>query len=193
MPATRPIVPKRRDDANPGACVFRRLRRHEAACRLRRMKKQSSPSPGNMVIAPSGGPSMVINQSLVGAVLAARWTDRIGHVYGARHGIDGILAEDFIDLGRISEKKLEAIERTPSSALGSVRHKPTPEDCRRIFEVLRRRDVRYFFYIGGNDSAETVHVVAREARRSAFDLACFHIPNTIDNDLRGGNDHTPVT
>ena len=66
-------------------------------------------NPGNMVIAQSGGPSMVINQSLVGAVLAARWTDRIGHVLGARHGIDGILAEDFIDLGRVSEKKLEAI------------------------------------------------------------------------------------
>ena len=156
------------------------------------MKKQTTPAvPGNMVIAQSGGPSMVINQSLVGAVLAARWTDRIGHVYGARHGIDGILAEDFVDLGRVPEKKLEAIARTPSSALGSVRHKPSPDDCRRLFEVLRRRDVRYFFYIGGNDSAETVHVVAREARRAKFDLACFHIPKTIDNDLRGGNDHTP--
>ena len=155
------------------------------------MKKKTSPAPGNMVIAQSGGPSMVINQSLVGAVLAARWTDKIGRIYGARHGIDGILAEDFADLRRIPEKKLEAIARTPSSALGSVRHKPTPEDCRRLFEVLRRRDVRYFFYIGGNDSAETVHVVAREARRAAFDLACFHIPKTIDNDLRGGNDHTP--
>ena len=156
------------------------------------MKKQTTPAvPGNMVIAQSGGPSMVINQSLVGAVLAARRSGRVGHVYGARHGIDGILAEDFVDLGRVSEKKLEAIARTPSSALGSVRHKPTPEDCQRLFEVLRRRDVRYFFYIGGNDSAETVHVVAREARRAKFDLACFHIPKTIDNDLRGGNDHTP--
>ena len=148
-------------------------------------------TPGNMVVAQSGGPSMVINQSLVGAVLAARWTDRIGRVFGARHGIDGILTEDFVDLGRVPEKTLEAIARTPSSALGSVRHKPSPDDCRRIFEVLRRRDVRFFFYIGGNDSAETAHVVAQEARRAKFDLACFHIPKTIDNDLRGGNDHTP--
>ena len=148
-------------------------------------------TPGNMVVAQSGGPSMVINQSLVGAALAARWTKQIGHVWGARHGIDGILKEDFVDLGAIPEATLETVARTPSSALGSVRHKPTPEECRRIFDVLRARDVRFFFYIGGNDSAETVHVVAQEARRAKFDLACFHIPKTIDNDLRGGNDHTP--
>lgn len=146
---------------------------------------------GNMVIAQSGGPSMVINQSLVGAALAARWTKRIGRVWGARHGIDGILKEDFVDLGAIPVSTLEAVAKTPSSALGSVRHKPTPEECRQIFDVLRKRDVRYFFYIGGNDSAETVHVVAQEARRARFNLACFHIPKTIDNDLRGGNDHTP--
>ncbi len=145
----------------------------------------------NMVIAQSGGPSMVINQSLVGAALAARWTDRIGAVYGARHGIDGILREDFVDLRKIPVPQLEAVARTPSSALGSVRHKPTAEECREIFEVLRRRGVRYFFYIGGNDSAETAYLVDREARRAKVDLSCFHIPKTIDNDLRGGNDHTP--
>ena len=156
---------------------------------LPRMNEKQT--PGNMVVAQSGGPSMVINQSLVGAALAARWTKQIGHVWGARHGIDGILKEDFVDLGAIPEATLEAVARTPSSALGSVRHKPTPEECRRIFDVLRARDVRFFFYIGGNDSAETVHVVAQEARRAKFDLACFHIPKTIDNDLRGGNDHTP--
>ncbi len=157
------------------------------------MKKSAtlSSAPGNMVIAQSGGPSMVINQSLVGAVLAARWTDRIGKIYGARHGIDGILKEDFVDLRKISEKKLERVAATPSSALGSVRHKPTADECLALFEVLRRRDIRYFFYIGGNDSAETVHVVHEAALKAGFPLACFHIPKTIDNDLRGGNDHTP--
>ena len=145
----------------------------------------------NMVIAQSGGPSMVINQSLVGAALAARWTDRIGAVYGARHGIDGILHEDFVDLRKIPVQQLETVAHTPSSALGSVRHKPTAEECRAIFEVLRRRGVRYFFYIGGNDSAETAYLVDREARRAKVYLSCFHIPKTIDNDLRGGNDHTP--
>jgi 6-phosphofructokinase 1 len=143
-----------------------------------------------MVIAQSGGPSMVINQSLVGAVLTARASGAIGRIYGAEHGIAGILEEHFVDLRKASVKTLEAVAATPSSALGSVRRKPSPEDCRRIFEVLRSRQVRYFFYIGGNDSAETVHIVDQEAKRAKFDLACFHIPKTIDNDLRG-NDHTP--
>lgn len=145
----------------------------------------------NIVVAQSGGPSMVINQSLVGAVLEARRLGVPGAVLGARHGIDGVLGEDFVDLGKIPARRLETVARTPSSALGSVRHKPTPEECRKIFEVLRRRGVGVFLYIGGNDSAETAHVVAREAKRAKFPLACFHVPKTIDNDLRGGNDHTP--
>jgi len=152
------------------------------------MKK--SAQPGNMVIAQSGGPSMVINQSLIGAVMTARASAVIDKIYGARHGIAGILGEDFIDLRKQSVRTLEAVAQTPSSALGSVRQKPSAEDCKKIFEVLQKRDVRYFFYIGGNDSAETVHIVNQAARRAKFDLACFHIPKTIDNDLRN-NDHTP--
>ncbi len=150
----------------------------------------TKPSVGNMVIAQSGGPSMVINQSLVGAVLAARASDRVNRIYGALNGIAGILEERFVDLRKERPGTLEAVAATPSSALGSVRHKPTPEDCRRLFEVLQSRDVRYFFYIGGNDSAETVHIVDQQARKARFDLACYHIPKTIDNDLRA-NDHTP--
>jgi len=144
----------------------------------------------NMVIAQSGGPSMVINQSLVGAVMAARGSESIGRIYGAVHGIDGILSEQFVDLRKIPAKHLEAVATTPSSALGSVRRKPTEEDCLKIFEVLRKRDIGYFFYIGGNDTAETVHIVDTVAKRSGADLRCFHIPKTIDNDLRQ-NDHTP--
>ena len=145
---------------------------------------------GNMLIAQSGGPSMVINQSLVGAVLAARDAPEIGKIYGSRHGIKGILEEHLVNLRQQSRKVLEAVAATPSSALGSVRYKPTPEDCATIFRVLRARDVRYFFYIGGNDSAETVHIIDEEARRARYDIACFHIPKTIDNDLCE-NDHTP--
>jgi len=143
-----------------------------------------------MLIAQSGGPSMVINQSLVGAVLAARDAPEIGKIYGSRHGIKGILEEHLVNLRQQSRKVLEAVAATPSSALGSVRYKPTPEDCATIFRVLRARDVRYFFYIGGNDSAETVHIIDEEARRARYDIACFHIPKTIDNDLCE-NDHTP--
>ncbi|MDI6775493.1 MAG: 6-phosphofructokinase [Verrucomicrobiota bacterium] len=145
---------------------------------------------GNMLIAQSGGPSAVINQSLVGAVIEARKRVRIRSIFGARHGIQGVLSEDLVDLRKETQTTLEAVARTPSSALGSVRKKPAPEDCAKIFEVLRKRDVRYFFYIGGNDSAETAHIISQEAGKTGFDLRCFHIPKTIDNDLKE-NDHTP--
>jgi ATP-dependent phosphofructokinase / diphosphate-dependent phosphofructokinase len=144
----------------------------------------------NMLIAQSGGPSMVINQSLVGAVLEARDSKAVGRIYGARHGIKGILEDDLIDLRRESPRTLEAVAGTPSSALGTVRKKPKPEDCARIFDILRARAVGFFFYIGGNDSAETAHIIHQAARQNRYPLHCFHIPKTIDNDLRA-NDHTP--
>jgi 6-phosphofructokinase 1 len=143
-----------------------------------------------MLIAQSGGPSMVINQSLIGAVVEARNQSRVKRILGALHGIKGILEEDLVDLGRESLANLEAVAGTPSSALGTVRQKPTAADCKQIFRVLRKNGVRFFFYIGGNDSAETAHIINEEAKRADYELACFHIPKTIDNDLRE-NDHTP--
>lgn len=151
------------------------------------MRKEAS----NMVIAQSGGPSMVINASLVGAVLAARRAGgRIGRILGARHGIQGILGRDYIDLRKVDAAKLSAIARTPSSALGSCRMKPTEEDCRRIFEEFKRLDVGYFFYIGGNDSADAARIIGEEAAKDGYPLVVYHIPKTIDNDLRSC-DHTP--
>ena len=144
----------------------------------------------NMVIAQSGGPSMVINESLVGAVLEARKSARIGRILGARHGIEGILGGDYVDLRKPSVAKLEAIARTPSSALGSCRRKPDAADCKAIFEAFRRLDVGYFFYIGGNDSADAARIVAEEAEKADYPLVVYHIPKTIDNDLRSC-DHTP--
>jgi 6-phosphofructokinase 1 len=144
----------------------------------------------NMVIAQSGGPSMVINQSLVGAVLEARKSPRIGKILGARHGILGILGDDYIDLRKPTAAKLAAIAATPSSALGSCRRKPSADDCRQIFEAFRKRDVGYFFYIGGNDSADAARIVAEEAEKANYPLVVYHIPKTIDNDLRSC-DHTP--
>ena len=144
----------------------------------------------NMLIAQSGGPTMVINQSLAGAVLTARASKKVGTVLGAKHGIQGILDHDFIDLGKISRTQMQAIAQTPSSALGSVRRKPTPADCKAIFAALEEQNVGYFFYIGGNDSAETVHIIHEAAQKANSPLRCFHIPKTIDNDLRE-NDHTP--
>ena len=145
---------------------------------------------GNMLIAQSGGPTMVINQSLIGAVLEAKKHACITNIYGSLHGIQGILEQNFIDLNQESEQTLEDVAQTPSSALGSVRKKPTPEDCEQMFEVMQKHNIRYFFYIGGNDSAETAHIVNEEAKKNAYELHCFHIPKTIDNDLRE-NDHTP--
>ena len=146
-----------------------------------------------MVIAQSGGPSMVINGSLVGAVRAAKLKEcsaKIGKILGARHGIQGILAGDYVDLRKISERRLDAVLLTPSSALGSCRMKPTPDDCRRIFEEFKRLDVGYFFYIGGNDSADAARIVGEEAEKDGYPLVVCHIPKTIDNDLRSC-DHTP--
>ena len=145
----------------------------------------------NMVIAQSGGPSMVINASLVGAIAAAKKAGtKIGRILGARHGIQGILGRDYIDLRKVSAKKLDAIARTPSSALGSCRLKPTADDCRKIFEEFKRLDVGFFFYIGGNDSADAARIIGEEAEKDGYPLVVYHIPKTIDNDLRSC-DHTP--
>ncbi|MCK5529106.1 MAG: 6-phosphofructokinase [Kiritimatiellae bacterium] len=142
------------------------------------------------MIAQSGGPSMVINQSLVGAVLTARASKEIGRIYGSMHGIKGILNEDFINLRKETVATLESVAASPSSALGSVRQKPTPKDCTKIFEILKKYKVEYFFYAGGNDSAETTYIIQEEAKAAGYPLKCFHIPKTIDNDLKE-NDHTP--
>ncbi|MGD9612918.1 MAG: 6-phosphofructokinase [Kiritimatiellia bacterium] len=154
------------------------------------MAKKNTKIVGNMLIAQSGGPTVVINQSLIGAVLEAKKHKEIKKIYGALHGIKGILNEDLIDLGRESVATLKAVAQTPSSGLGSVRKKPTPDDCAKIFEKLQKYGVRYFFYIGGNDSAETTHIINEEAKKAGFEMHCFHIPKTVDNDLRE-NDHTP--
>ena len=145
---------------------------------------------GNMLIAQSGGPTAVINRSLVGAILEARKHKEIQHIYGALHGIQGILEDKLVDLGREDIKTLKAVAATPSSALGSIRKKPTHDDCLAIFAELRRRNVRFFFYIGGNDSADTAYIINEEAKRAGYELHCFHIPKTVDNDLLE-NDHTP--
>ena len=145
---------------------------------------------GNMLIAQSGGPTAVINQSLIGALLEAKKHKPIKKIFGALHGIQGILDEELIDLKKESKATLEAVAHTPSAALGSIRRKPTAGDCAAIFRVLEKYKVRYFFYIGGNDSAETAYIINEQAKKANYPLRCFHICKTIDNDLRQ-NDHTP--
>ena len=145
---------------------------------------------GNVLIGQSGGPTCVINQSLVGIVETAVGADAVDRVLGARHGIAGVLAEDFIDLGKESQKTLEAIAVTPCAALRSVRMKPTREQCEQALLVFKKYNIRFFFYIGGNDTAETAHILNELAKEQSYEVRLFHVPKTIDNDLRV-TDHCP--
>jgi 6-phosphofructokinase len=147
-------------------------------------------SSGKILVAQGGGPTAVINQSLAGVVLEARRHHGVTRVYGARHGVRGIVNEDLVDLTQETSHNLELVAATPSSALGSTRDKPDAKYCHEIFEVLRAHQIEHFFYIGGNDSADTVRIVAEEAAAARYPLRAIHIPKTIDNDLVG-NDHTP--
>ena len=145
---------------------------------------------GNALIGQSGGPTAVINQSLVGLVEGCLASEAVGEVYGALNGIQGVLDERLVDLGRESREDLERVAATPCAALGSVRKKPDRSDCERALQVFRAHDVRFFFYIGGNDSAESAHVLNEVAVDMAYDVRLFHVPKTIDNDLRE-TDHCP--
>jgi 6-phosphofructokinase 1 len=149
-----------------------------------------STTKGNAVIGQSGGPTSVINQSLVGVAKELRKTKHIDKLLGARHGVRGIINNDFIDLDAVPGDLLERIANTPAAALGSTRDKPDEAYCAKIFESFKKNDVRYFFYIGGNDSCDTARIVADLAKKQGHELRVFHIPKTIDNDLRV-HDHTP--
>ncbi len=145
---------------------------------------------GKAVIAQGGGPTAVINQSLAGAVLQARKYACIENVYGALHGVSGIVKEDFLDLAQATTINLEKVALSPSSAMLSTRDKPNEEYCQKIFKVLKAHGVRYFYYIGGNDSADTCKIVSENAKKAGYELRVVHIPKTIDNDLRV-TDHCP--
>lgn len=145
---------------------------------------------GKALVAQGGGPTAVINQSLAGVVLEARKFPAVESVYGACNGVSGIINEDFLDLTQETSRNIERVADTPSSALGSTRDKPDLKYCQEIFKVLKAHGIGRFFYIGGNDSSDTVRIVSEEARKVAYPLRCIHIPKTIDNDLVG-NDHTP--
>ncbi len=145
---------------------------------------------GKAVIAQGGGPTAVINQSLVGAVLQARKYPWIDNVYGALHGVRGIVDEKFMDLTQATTHNLELVAKTPSSGMLSTRDKPDEEYCAKIFDVLKAHDVRYFYYIGGNDSADTCRIVNENAKKAGYELRVIHIPKTIDNDLLV-TDHCP--
>jgi 6-phosphofructokinase len=150
----------------------------------------AKPPRANAVVGQSGGPTGVINASLAGVIEQVCKNDKIENLYGAIHAVQGIVKEDFIDLKKLSVAELEGIAACSSAALGSSRDKPDEEYCRKIFDVFKKRNIRYFFYIGGNDSANTAHIVNLVAAEVGYDLRAFHIPKTIDNDLLV-TDHCP--
>lgn len=145
---------------------------------------------GNAVVGQAGGPTVVINQSLVGIIQEAQKYAHIRNLLGARHGVRGIINEQFFDLKRQPENMLELVAATPAAALGATRDRPDHAYCERIFDVFRKHDVRYFFYIGGNDSALTAHIVNSVANDNNYELRVIHVPKTIDNDLLV-TDHCP--
>ena len=146
-------------------------------------------SAGKAVIGQSGGPTAVINRSLVGFIKEAL-NQNFDEILGARHGLEGILSEDFVDLASLSESQLYGMGKTPAAALGSVRKKPTEKDIEKLISIFEKQEIRNFYYIGGNDSAETAYLVAEGARSSGYEMKVFHIPKTIDNDLLE-TDHSP--
>lgn len=145
---------------------------------------------GNAILGQSGGPTSVINASLLGIIRGCLEQKAIGRVLGMRYGIEGFMQGKMVDLGRQPPAVLEALRCTPSSALGSCRHKLKDADFGPILEMLRKHDIRYFFLIGGNDTMDTIHRVERYCREQGYELTGVGVPKTVDNDLFG-TDHTP--
>ena len=157
------------------------------------------PKPRNMVVAQSGGPSAVINNSLRGIIETARELPEIGTVYGGRHGIEGVLNEELLDLSAQAAEEVSLLRFTAAAgSIGTCRYKLKPkqtEDFERVIEVLKAHNIGYFLYIGGNDSMDTAHKIAALAHERGLDLVAVGVPKTIDNDVGDSEfklvDHTP--
>src|SRR6185436_14625053 len=153
---------------------------------------------GNLLVAQSGGPTAVINASVAGVIQEAGKHEFIEEIYGGLNGIFGILNEDLIDLNDEKAKAIEGLKYTPAASLGTCRYKldfkKKPEraaqDMARLFEVFQAHNIRYFFYVGGNDSQDTAHKIHEEAIKRGHEMRIIGVPKTIDNDLPH-TDHCP--
>ena len=145
---------------------------------------------GNALIFTQGGPTSVINGTIVGAVQGFQDYPQVEAILGAVGGTKGILAQELVDLGSQTLRTLRGIEFTPASALSTTRHKPSQEECRTILRILEAHHIRFVVGIGGNDTSETLAIINNAARTQEYELRLFHAPKTIDNDLVL-NDHTP--
>ena len=155
--------------------------------------------PKNLIVAQSGGPSPVINNTLRGIVETARELPEIGTVYGGWHGIEGVLKEELLDLSAQCPQEIALLKNTPAAgSIGTCRYKltdDTPEDFERVLEVFKAHNIGYFIYVGGNDSMDTANKVANFARERGLDVCGIGGPKTIDNDVGDSEfrliDHTP--
>ncbi|MDY4181971.1 MAG: 6-phosphofructokinase [Pseudoflavonifractor sp.] len=150
---------------------------------------------GACIIGQSGGPTAVINASALGVIRTALDSESITRVLGAAHGIKGVLEDRLYDMGQEDAAELDLLKYTPSSALGSCRYKlADPEqddtDYKRILEIFKKYDVRYFFYNGGNDSMDTCNKISKYMQKVGYECRIMGVPKTIDNDLNG-TDHCP--
>ena len=134
-----------------------------------------------ILVAQGGGPTTVINQSLIGLIEEA-YKDE-ADVIGSYNGVNGIINSNFISLKKLSKIQRKLISNTPSSFLGSTRDKPDKSYCEEIFKVLQYKKIEKFFYIGGNDSSDSLRIISETANKMKYKLQCVHIPKTIDNDL----------
>ena len=146
---------------------------------------------GNVLVGQSGGPTSVINASLAGIVAEALNNESIEEIYGGLNGVLGILQEDLVDLASESQQQIRALRHTPGAALGTCRYKlKKQQDFERVIEVFKAHNIRYFFYIGGNDSQDTADKISKIAQQQGYELRVIGVPKTIDNDLPG-TDHCP--
>jgi 6-phosphofructokinase 1 len=153
---------------------------------------------GNLLVAQSGGPTAVINASLAGVIQEAGRHECIGEIYGGLNGILGVLNEDLLDINEQKARTIEGLKYTPAAALGTCRYKldfkgqpeQAAKDMDRLFAVFQAHDIRYFFYIGGNDSQDTAHKIHEQAAARGYELRVNGVPKTIDNDLPH-TDHCP--
>ena len=146
---------------------------------------------GNVLVGQSGGPTAVINASVAGIIAEALNHECIEEIYGALNGVLGILHEDLIDLASESQQQVRALKHTPGAALGTCRFKLKKQaDFDRVLEVFKAHNIRYFFYIGGNDSQDTADKISKLAQQQGYELRVIGVPKTIDNDLPS-TDHCP--
>lgn len=145
---------------------------------------------GNAIIGQSGGPTSVINASLAGIINGALGFNGIEKILGMRFGIEGFMAGNIVDLGRESAETISGLKHTPSSALGSCRHKLADTELPKVLDMLKKANIRYVFLIGGNDTMDTIHRIELYAKKHNYEMVGIGVPKTVDNDLFG-TDHTP--